>query len=248
MISHEKITHLKQQLEQSKQEVKAHLEQNDHYQLEIEHPYETVSELSAYDNHPGDLGTELYEREKDIALNEHAEKELQDIDHALQAMENGTYGICEVCGKEINEERLEALPTTTYCKEHSPDQAVSHKRPVEEEVLAPAYGRFEYDESEGTAFDSEDTWQIVQSYGTSESPSDFSEDIEHYGRAYVESEENEGYVEDYENFIGTDMYGQNIKVYPSVKHEVYEDALDEEGTMTSFGDLPGYEKDPYTEG
>ncbi|WP_078379281.1 TraR/DksA C4-type zinc finger protein [Sutcliffiella halmapala] len=247
MVSHEKITQLKQQLEQSKKELEAHLAQNDHYQLEQEHPYETVSELSAYDNHPADLGTELYEREKDIALNEHTEKEVHDIEHALAAMEKGTYGKCEVCGEEINVERLEALPTTTYCKEHSPDQFVSHDRPVEEEVLAPPYGRFEYDESEGVAFDAEDTWQIVQSYGTSESPSDFADDIEHYNRTYVESAENEGYVEDYENFIGTDMYGQHIQVYPSAKHEEYEAALDEEGIMTTFGDLPGYEKHPYTE-
>ncbi|KMJ57707.1 hypothetical protein AB685_12680 [Bacillus sp. LL01] len=247
MISTDKINRLKQQLEDTKRELQAHLDQNDHYQLEQEHPYETVSELSAYDNHPGDLGTELYEREKDLALNEHAEKEMQDINHALQAMTDGTYGKCEVCGKNIDEDRLEALPTTTYCKEHSPDQVVSHDRPVEEQVLMPPYGRFEYDESEGVAFDAEDTWQIVQRYGTSESPSDFSDDVENYDRTYVESEENEGYVEDYENFVGTDMYGQNVTVYPSIKHEAYEDALDEEGIMTTFGDLHGYEKDPYTE-
>ncbi|CAG9622396.1 TraR/DksA C4-type zinc finger protein [Sutcliffiella rhizosphaerae] len=247
MISNETLQQLKHQLEETKKEVQAHLDQNDHYQMEQEHPYENVGELSAYDNHPGDLGTELYEREKDLALNEHAEKEMKDIEHALMAMKHGTYGSCEICGEDISEERLIALPTTTFCKEHSQDKIVSHNRPVEEKVLMPPYGRFEYDETEGVTFDAEDTWQIVQRYGTSETPSDFSGDVEHYDRNYVESEENEGYVEDYENFIGTDMYGQNITVYPSIKHEAYEDALDEEGIMTSFGDLHGYEKDPYTE-
>ena len=37
----------------------------------------------AYDNHPADDATELYEREKDIALYEHAQQELKEIDYAL---------------------------------------------------------------------------------------------------------------------------------------------------------------------
>jgi hypothetical protein len=63
----------------------------------------------------------------------------------------------------------------------------------------------------------------------------------------MESEEPDGYVEEYENFVGTDIEGKEITVYPSNQHEQYEDMLDEEGLMTIFGDLPGYEKDPYTE-
>ena len=37
------------------------------------------------------------------------------IDAALERMEEGTYGICEKCGKPIGEERLEALPWATLC-------------------------------------------------------------------------------------------------------------------------------------
>ncbi|MGY3716713.1 TraR/DksA C4-type zinc finger protein [Sutcliffiella cohnii] len=248
MIQKDKLAKLKAELIHTKKEIEERFNENDHYQLERENPYNSVGELSAYDNHPGDLGTELYEREKDIALNEHTEKELADINHALQAMENGTYGKCEVCGKDIDEERLEAIPSTTYCKEHSPNQIVSHNRPVEEGVLMPAFGKFEFDDEEAVTFDSEDTWQIVSEYGTSESPSDLdNRGVDHYNDVYVESGENEGYVEDFENFIGTDMYGKEIKVYNNDQHEKYEQQLDEEGIMTSFGDLPGYEKDPYTE-
>ena len=50
-----------------------------------------------------------------------------------------------------------------------------------------------------------------------------------------------------ENFVGNDMYGNNITVYPNSQHERYEDTLDEEGIMTSFGDLPAYEHDPYVD-
>jgi len=47
---------------------------------------------------------------------------LKAIDDALERMRNGTYGICEVCGKEIEEERLEAVPWTTLCIQHAKEQ------------------------------------------------------------------------------------------------------------------------------
>ncbi|NOY79044.1 MAG: TraR/DksA family transcriptional regulator [Calditrichaeota bacterium] len=44
-------------------------------------------------------------------------KELEDIKDALIKIEKGTYGICERCGQEINQERLEAIPTARLCRE-----------------------------------------------------------------------------------------------------------------------------------
>ena len=41
-----------------------------------------------------------------------------EIDAALEKMEKGTYGICEVCNKPIEEDRLEANPAAKTCKEH----------------------------------------------------------------------------------------------------------------------------------
>jgi YteA family regulatory protein len=248
MLSTQQLSELRLQLLKEKEEVEEHLKQNDHFGLERGHAHESVGELSSYDNHPADEGTELYEREKDIALNEHYGLQLSDIDRALEAMENGTYGKCEVCGKEIPIERLEALPNTTYCIEHSPDQFVSHDRPVEEGVLMPPWGKFDMDEkNEDVAFDAEDSWQTVASWGTSETPSDLAFPQDDYNDIYTEADENIGYVEDYENFVGNDMHGNNIKVYPNPQHEHYEDALDDEGIMTSFGDLPAYEHDPYVD-
>src|SRR5699024_11236237 len=53
---------------------------------------EAIGELSSYDNHPADLGTELFERGKDLALTDHAESELERINEALHALEEGSYG------------------------------------------------------------------------------------------------------------------------------------------------------------
>lgn len=46
----------------------------------------------------------------------HNANELKEIQVALQKILNGTYGICERCGKQIEESRLEAIPTCRYCK------------------------------------------------------------------------------------------------------------------------------------
>ena len=248
MLTSEQLSNFRDQLENEKKDLLVRFEQNDHFGLERGHAHESVGELSSYDNHPGDEGTELYEREKDVALNEHEEIHLGNIDKALAAIEYGSYGKCEVCGAEIPYERLEVLPTTTYCIEHSPDQFVSHQRPVEEGVLMPPFGKFDFDEKdESVAYDAEDAWQEVAEFGTSETPSDFAFPNDRYENSYNEADENIGYVEDFENFVGNDMYGKNIKVYPNEQHEHYEDALDEEGIMTIFGDLPAVEHEPYTQ-
>jgi RNA polymerase-binding protein DksA len=73
-------------------------------------------ELADFDiNHPGDTGTEMFEREKDLALNENVEDLLEQVNTALVKVENGTYGLCDHCGKPIAEGRLEALPYATFC-------------------------------------------------------------------------------------------------------------------------------------
>lgn len=125
---------------------------------------DSVEELSVYDQHPADVGTEIFERSKDFALREDALFKLEAVDHALRRMEEGTYGICDTCGREIPAERLEAVPYTTQCKEcHSHVEEVPNRiniRPVEEDVLEPPLARTT-GQQEGTMYDTEDAWQDV---------------------------------------------------------------------------------------
>jgi DnaK suppressor protein len=67
------------------------------------------------DNHLGDLGGATYDRELDEGLEEGAQQTLRDIDDALRRIEEGSYGVCEVCGKPIGAERLSAIPWTRLC-------------------------------------------------------------------------------------------------------------------------------------
>lgn len=57
----------------------------------------------------------LYEREKNLALLQHLERELAAVEYALSLAEKGLYGICENCGERIDPARLKAIPQATLC-------------------------------------------------------------------------------------------------------------------------------------
>ncbi len=52
---------------------------------------------------------------------------LKKIDEALEKIETGSYGICEICGEDINIKRLEARPVTTMCIECKTEQEEEEK-------------------------------------------------------------------------------------------------------------------------
>src|SRR5438270_13433395 len=78
--------------------------------LKDESESDSLSELSSVDQHQADVGTETFEREKDLSILEQVEAELSDVERALQRLDDGTYGTCEFDGKPMPEERLEAMP------------------------------------------------------------------------------------------------------------------------------------------
>src|SRR5579884_1890894 len=92
--------------------------------LQSESESENLSELSAAAQHQADLGTETFNRERDLSILEQVEAELADVEHALTRLESGTYGTCEACGKPIDDARLEAQPATRFCVE---DQAAAER-------------------------------------------------------------------------------------------------------------------------
>ena len=69
-----------------------------------------AAELSDYDQHPAESGSETFEREKDFSILEELEAELAELEAALRRIDEGTYGVDEVTGEPINPERLDAVP------------------------------------------------------------------------------------------------------------------------------------------
>lgn len=77
----------------------------------------SVGELSDYDQHPGEVGTEVFEHEKNASILEQVEAQLAEVEAAFERLEKGTYGICEACGRPIEPARLEERPFARFCLE-----------------------------------------------------------------------------------------------------------------------------------
>ena len=71
--------------------------------------------------------TETLELEKRLALENRIRQDLVRIEHALQKFEEGTYGLCDSCGKPIAPARLEALPQASLCVNCKEQQAKNAK-------------------------------------------------------------------------------------------------------------------------
>ncbi len=66
-------------------------------------------------NHMAEDASETFEHEKSLALLANLRSLEDRVDRALRKLEQGTYGVCEDCGKPIAEERLAAIPYATLC-------------------------------------------------------------------------------------------------------------------------------------
>jgi YteA family regulatory protein len=222
-LSDERMQTLRRRLLEAQNDLEERMRHNDHYQLSAT-LRESLDELSTYDNHPGDQGTETFERSKDLALLERDGFRMTRITAALQRMDNGEYGRCKDCGRFIPWERLEAMPTADHCVEHEPRQVESIRRPIEEMLLWTPWGHNDGDDTDFTGFDGEDAWQIVASWGNSNSPA-MSENthVEDYDSVHIESGENEGFVEPIESFLATDITGRRVSV---VRNREYYNYLD----------------------
>lgn len=106
--------HFREELEQARDRLVKTIE---HHDIGGASLTEETGELlsGSADNHLADTATETYERQMDEGLEEDAREQLRQIEKALARIESGEYGRCEVCGKEIPLERLEATPSTTLC-------------------------------------------------------------------------------------------------------------------------------------
>ncbi len=155
-------------------------------------------ELSSYDNHPADLGTEMFIMEQDKGIINKLNDTLYEIDTSIEDLETGNYGFCISCGKEIDEERLELIPYLKLCvdcsKKKIPLDEKRQFRPEEEDNMSKSY-------DEGNEFDREDSYQSVARYNKVEKDPSFSTGDEQG----VLDEEDSGIVEEVEK-ISQDYY------------------------------------------
>jgi YteA family regulatory protein len=198
-----------------KLEIEKELKDTENYGLNLPFAEGNASgELSQYDNHPADSGTALYEREKDLALKGHLEEELSDIKASLQKIANGTYGICEVTGKQIPAERLDALPTARTVVEASDNQMLSEKRPVEEDVIRNMEKEY-YTGSKESEYNEQNTYHIVASFNENS--------MTYEDSSIIDNEDGVGYVELVENIASTGIDGytgdDNVEFQRNIQYD-----------------------------
>lgn len=84
----------------------------------LEEAGKTVSEMTAETTSfpdPSDRATQESDRTFELRIRDRERRLLSKIREAIEKIDNGTFGICEMCGEEISEARLKARPVTTYC-------------------------------------------------------------------------------------------------------------------------------------
>ena len=104
-MDQEQLNKFKDQLEKMKAEIIADVEG-------------TLSEMSTQDGNipdPNDRATIESDRSFELRLRVRERKLLDKINEAIASISDGTYGICEDCGKDIRIKRLEARPVAQYC-------------------------------------------------------------------------------------------------------------------------------------
>lgn len=176
-------------------------------------------ELSVNDNHPGDIGTELFTSSRDRLLLARKEQQLDDMQLALDRLDNGTYGECAICGKAIPYARLEAIPWTTCCIRHA------DATPAVPTALGAAPHRREF----GIGFDGKDAWGIVAGWGNASETVITDEFTDESDMA-----DDDGYVEPLESFLATDLYGTARLV---VRNDEYRKYIEQgEGDLTLESD------------
>lgn len=72
-------------------------------------------DLSGYSFHMADQATDNFDREFNLGLASTEQKLLNQIDEAIRRVDEGTYGICEICSKPIAQKRLLAVPYACSC-------------------------------------------------------------------------------------------------------------------------------------
>lgn len=172
-----------------------------------------LSELSNYDNHPAESGTELFMMEQDNGFKNRMKTTLLEIDASLDDISNNKYGICKECGKKIPEDRLDIIPYVKTCKECSDGLAILANNEMDRRTFVPI------DEEEGTSFgdtkedlvifDREDAYEAVHQYNyVKDDPSFHTGD--NLGVDDEEGHDGGDGVEEVEN-ISQEYYDETIK-------------------------------------
>jgi DnaK suppressor protein len=106
------VTELREQLEAEREAIRRQIASLD---ADFATIVDASAEVATDDEHDPEGATIAFERAQVDALRIQATRRLADVDHALEQLTEGRYGVCESCGDPIGAERLEARPAARTC-------------------------------------------------------------------------------------------------------------------------------------
>ena len=112
------VEELKEKLESEKKSIQKELESFATEDPNLKHNWDTKYP-NREDGDKDEEADEVQEYDNKLSLEYSLELKLKDVNIALEKIEKGTYGTCEKCGKEIDEERLKAIPEARFCMKHN---------------------------------------------------------------------------------------------------------------------------------
>ncbi|AKA70228.1 MULTISPECIES: TraR/DksA C4-type zinc finger protein [Clostridium] len=200
-MNNERLEHFRKKLESEKKRVYSLLKQMEENET-INSNAELSTELSFYDNHPSDIATEIFDKERGIAFKGNELSIIKKIENSLSNIDKGTYGKCSICGKDIKEERLEFIPYTDHCVECQKWISNSYSEekkntPIEKQEPGYPFGYGYNDRRDEVGFDAEDSYQAVGRFNRIKNVID------------VYSDEDEDYVEPIER-ISNEQYKNQL--------------------------------------
>ena len=115
------------------------------------------SEASAFGMHQADAGSDAYDRDFALSLLSQEQDALYEIDQALKRIELGTYGVCEMSGKQIPHARLEAIPFARFTVECQSQLEKQNKMSRVRQSVTSLFGLTDDEDKEGEGEETEAT-------------------------------------------------------------------------------------------
>ncbi|MGE5474914.1 MAG: TraR/DksA C4-type zinc finger protein [Ignavibacteriales bacterium] len=170
------------------------------------------TELSSYDNHPAELGTEVFILGMNLNLKANEVNQIKEIERAIKKIDNDIFGICEKCRNEISKERLEVRPYVRLCidcenENNNEKENVKKARPVEEEVMGSPFGKKYLNKQEDDEYEGLDYLNDLMKYGSASTPQDMG-GYKDYKEFYTNEVDRQGNVEKTDNLSNQDYIRQ----------------------------------------
>ena len=114
MIKKNDLDHFRKLLEACRKKIVGDLNHLEKDSLNLSQR-DASGDLSGYSFHIADMATDNFDREFNLGLASSEQQILNQIDEAIRRIDEGTYGVCEICSKPIVQKRLLAVPYARFC-------------------------------------------------------------------------------------------------------------------------------------